>query len=73
MNAPKITVRPGQRVRWDEERSIFFREYRTGPDGIVDGDVGTVLADQDGGWWTVEFPDSPFGIAELHEAELVPA
>jgi hypothetical protein len=59
----------GAKVRYNEPPA------GDGPDGIVDGDEGEVLAlvdnlDDGHSVWSVEFPDSPFGYAQVSDEHL---
>lgn len=60
----------GVRVRYNEPPI-------GGPDGIVDGDEGTVLAlidadpdDDDASIWNVEFPECPFEFVQVSDRYL---
>lgn len=65
MNTEK--VRPGLRVRYVPDGTLGT------PDGVAEGQEGTVLACQDDecGIWEIEFPP-PCGRAELFAEEIEP-
>jgi hypothetical protein len=61
---PRGSLRPGTTIR------IKGGEGRFLPDGLVDGSLGWLLADQGEGFWTAEFTDSPHRYHEIHVDEF---